>query len=127
MPVGGSLCAAPLRELRIPQRPSHVIYQRKMTDQHSWDVRVTGLEAKLRLPYSRMTPRLPARVWVRVQHELIAAHDPCFVGSRERLLLRSGDEMTKRVVVEEEQRGDRHWTSGPLPNRIGILRRKHPN
>ena len=104
-----------------------LVDERKMADQHGWDVRVAGREAKFGLLHACMTPRLSARVWVRVQHQLIAAHHPRRLGQRERLSLRAGDVTAKCVVVEEKQRCDRHWASGTLPNRIGVLWCNNPD
>ncbi len=92
-----------------------------MAEEHQRQRRVVRGQPGLGRGDARPAPVVHAGVRLGVEQVLVRAHDAGLVRLRERLLLGGGRGRAERVVVQREQRRDRHRAALALPDRPGIL------
>ncbi len=125
VPVRGQLGAAPLGELGVPEDLGGLADQRVVVDQDQRQLGVVLGEALLGQPDALAAPGVAVRVRVGVQEALVRADHAGLVGGGQGLLLGGGAGGPEGVVVEQEQRGDRHRAAGAGPHRVRVLGGHH--
>ncbi|SCF94382.1 hypothetical protein GA0115255_112153 [Streptomyces sp. Ncost-T6T-2b] len=125
VPVGGQFGAAPLGELRVPHHRRGFTDERPVSGEDEGYLRVVLREPAGGPGDPGAAPVLPRRVRVGVQEVLVVADDAALVRDGERLLLRVRSRGAEGVVVQEEERRDRHGSVGARPDREGVLGSRH--
>ena len=116
--------AAPLRELRESQHVRRLAHQWPVADEHRFHVGAEGEQPAFGFLQPGVTPRLPIRDTGRGAASSRRCRPRPSVRVLQGLLLRSRAGREPGVVVELEQRHDRHRTGRARPDRELVLGRE---